>query len=148
MLRNVIESDLPILFEHQLDPEATRMAAFPAREQWSDFLAHWQNKVLGNPATCNRTIVFDGDVVGYISSWPDGERRFVGYWIGRAHWHRGIASGALKEFLGHDLSRPLRAIVVAHNVGSIRVLEKGGFVREGDATSEDGVVELHYRLDR
>ena len=149
MLRDVIESDLPILFSHQLDPDATRMAAFPARD-WSNFLAHWQTKVLGNPATCHRTIVCDGVVVGYISSWPDGERRLVGYWIGREHWHRGFATAALTEFLGQDHTRPLHAIVAAHNAGSIRVLEKGGFVREGDATtpSEDGVVELHYRLDR
>ncbi len=30
-LRDVIESDLPILFEQQLDPEATEMADFPSR---------------------------------------------------------------------------------------------------------------------
>jgi hypothetical protein len=29
ILRGVIESDLPILFEQQLDPEATAIAAFP-----------------------------------------------------------------------------------------------------------------------
>lgn len=147
MLRDVIESDLPILFSHQLDPEATRMAAFPARE-WSAFLAHWQTKVLGNPATCNRTIVCDGVVVGYISSWPDEERRFVGYWIGREHWHRGIATAALTAFLGQDNTRPLHALVAGHNAGSIRVLEKCGFVREGATTSEDGIEEHLYRIDR
>jgi|GEM_PF-5623469 len=30
-LRDVTESDLPIFFAHQLDPEAVRMAAFPVR---------------------------------------------------------------------------------------------------------------------
>jgi len=30
LLRDVTESDLPILFEQQLDPEATAMAALPA----------------------------------------------------------------------------------------------------------------------
>ena len=30
-LREVTEADLPILFEHQREPEANRMAAFPAR---------------------------------------------------------------------------------------------------------------------
>ena len=29
-LREVTKEDLPIFFEHQLDAEATRMAAFPA----------------------------------------------------------------------------------------------------------------------
>lgn len=39
-----------------------------------------------------------------------------------SYWGRGIASAALAEFLGHD------AFVAVHNVGSICVLEKCGFV--------------------
>jgi hypothetical protein len=30
VLRDVTEGDLPVFFEHQLDPEATRMVDFPA----------------------------------------------------------------------------------------------------------------------
>ncbi len=33
MLRDVEEADLPVFFEHQLDPEATRMADFSARDR-------------------------------------------------------------------------------------------------------------------
>jgi hypothetical protein len=32
ILREVTEADLPIFFEHQLDPDANGMAAFPARD--------------------------------------------------------------------------------------------------------------------
>jgi hypothetical protein len=32
VLRDVVDSDLPIFFEHQRDPEAGRMAAFPSRD--------------------------------------------------------------------------------------------------------------------
>ena len=32
-LRDVTEDDLPIFFDHQRDPVANRMAAFPARER-------------------------------------------------------------------------------------------------------------------
>jgi hypothetical protein len=32
-LREVTKEDLPIFFEHQLDAEATRMAAFPSRDR-------------------------------------------------------------------------------------------------------------------
>jgi hypothetical protein len=34
LLRDVTESDLPILYEQQLDPEATTMAAFPLRDEF------------------------------------------------------------------------------------------------------------------
>ena len=39
--RDVTENDLPIFFEHQWDPGATRMAAFPARDRGA-FMAHWK----------------------------------------------------------------------------------------------------------
>lgn len=39
-LRPAVKSDLPIFFEHQREPEANKMAAFPARDR-DDFMAHW-----------------------------------------------------------------------------------------------------------
>ena len=39
-LRDVADGDLPIFFEHQLDPDANHMAAFTARDR-DDFTAHW-----------------------------------------------------------------------------------------------------------
>ena len=146
MLRDVVESDLSIFYEQQLDPESTRMAAFPPREEWTVFLAHW-TKILGDANCCLRTIVWNERVAGNIGSWSQEDRRLVGYWIGREYWGRGIATAALAEFLGHDRSRPLHAFVAAHNVGSIRVLEKCGFVRTRDTTTApDSVEEYLYRF--
>ena len=39
-LHDVRPGDLPVFFEQQLDPEAARMAAFPARGR-AEFMAHW-----------------------------------------------------------------------------------------------------------
>ena len=147
MLRDIVETDLPIFYEHQLDPESTRMAAFPSRKDWTVFLAHWKTKVLADPANRAQTIVWNERVAGYVASWPDEERRLIAYWIGREYWGQGIATAALTEFLGHDRARPLHAFVAAHNVGSIRVLEKCGFVRMDDATSAPSSVDEYlYRL--
>ena len=147
MLRDVVETDLPIFYEQQLDPTSTRMAAFPPREEWSVFLAHWKTKVLADPANCAQTIVWNERVAGYIASWSQEERRLIAYWIGREYWGRGIATAALAEFLGYERARPLHAFVAAHNVGSIRVLEKCGFERIGGATTGPGEVdECLYRL--
>ena len=92
MLRDVVETDLPIFYEQQLDPTSTRMAAFPPREEWSVFLAHWKTKVLADPANCAQTIVWNERVAGYIASWSQEERRLIAYWIGREYWGRGIAT--------------------------------------------------------
>jgi len=146
-LRPVATGDLPILFVHQLDPEATRLAAFPSREREA-FFAHWTNNVLGNPANTCRTILAGNHVAGHIGAWTDAtaKDRFLGYWLGREFWGRGIASAALAQFLGVETTRPLKAHVVSHNHGSIRVLEKAGFARAGTEgftqPSDDRLEEL------
>ena len=140
-LRDVTTADLAILFEHQREPEANRLAAFPARE-YDAFMTHWRTNVLGNPRAIKQTIV-DGDVVvGHIGCWEVGGERFVGYWIGQKYWNRGLATAALAEFIAqHATMRPLHAHVARHNAGSIRVLEKCGFRQVGDAVTGDGGVD-------
>lgn len=129
-LRDVEVSDIEIFYEQQLDPEATTMAAFPARDRESH-LAHW-NKILKDSGCITRTIVASGQVAGNIGSWVQDEQREIGYWIGKAHWGRGVATSALEQFLQVVEDRPLYAWVARHNSGSIRVLEKCGFLFDRD----------------
>jgi RimJ/RimL family protein N-acetyltransferase len=130
-LRDVTAADVPIFFAHQWDREATRMAAFPAmnREVFGD---HW-SKLLRDDRVIAKTILFDGQVAGNIVSYVQDGKPFVGYWLGKAFWGKGIATRALAEFLGYVEVRPLYANVAKHNIGSIRVLEKRGFVVVGEA---------------
>ncbi len=130
VLRDVIESDLPIFFEHQRDPEATRMADFPARDREA-FDAHWE-RVLADPALTAKTIVFEGQVAGNIGSWEQDGRRLVGYWLGREFWGKGLATQARAELVEELSTRPLYAYVAKTNAGSIRVLEKCGFARSDE----------------
>ncbi|MFN8597171.1 MAG: GNAT family protein [Anaerolineae bacterium] len=133
-LRDVIASDLPIFFEQQLDPVANDMAGFPARDREA-FMAHWA-KNLPNASNIHKTILHGDQVAGNIVSWEhDGERE-VGYWLGREFWGKGIATQALAAFLEIVTARPLYAHVVKYNVASIRVLEKCGFVFEGENDEE------------
>jgi RimJ/RimL family protein N-acetyltransferase len=129
-LRDVTEADLPIFFEHQLDPDATRMAAFPARDREA-FMAHW-TKIMRDEAITIQTILCDGQVAGSIVSFEQSGARQVGYWIGKEYWGQGVATRALSEFLGHVTTRPLYAHVAKHNIASIRVLEKCGFTICGE----------------
>lgn len=127
-LRPVEAGDLDVLYEHQADPEAAAMAAFPSRDR-AQFDAHWA-KILVNDSVVARTILADGVVAGGINSWRADGRRLVGYWIGREHWGRAIATRALDQFVKEVPDRPLFAHVAAHNAGSIRVLQKCGFQRD------------------
>src|SRR5437867_10062816 len=105
-LREVTASDLPVLYEQQLEPEATAMAAFPSRDR-AAFMAHWR-RILADAGVIVRVAVADGRVAGYVSCFElDGER-LVGYWIGREHWGHGIAAAALAAFGPRVRVRPLR----------------------------------------
>jgi RimJ/RimL family protein N-acetyltransferase len=131
-LRDTQEGDLPVLFEQQLDPEATRTAAFPARA-YDEFMAHWA-KSMAEETTILKTIIFHGRVAGNIVYWEQSGERQLGYWLGKEYWGKGIASAALAQFLGHLKARPLYAHVAKRNAASIRVLQKCGFTISGEAT--------------
>lgn len=133
-LRDVTEGDLPAFFEHQLDPDANHMAAFPARDR-DAFTAHW-TKIMADETVTIKTILLDGHVAGNVVSWEQSGERLVGYWIGKKYWGKGVATEALSAFLLHVKARPLRARVAKHNIASIRVLEKCGFTFSGEEVEE------------
>ncbi|HVR29704.1 MAG TPA: GNAT family N-acetyltransferase [Thermoanaerobaculia bacterium] len=79
----------------------------------------------------------------------------LGYWLGRRHWGRGVATAAVEAICSYGFEtlglRRIYACVFAPNVASARVLEKAGFALEGrrrNAVRKDGVAldELLYGL--
>jgi RimJ/RimL family protein N-acetyltransferase len=149
-LRSVEDRDLEVFFDHQADPRAAEMAAFPARDK-DQFAAHWA-KVRADETLVARTIVADGRVAGNIGSWQESGQQLLGYWVGREYWGRGVGTQALALFVDEVSIRPLYAHVAVHNVGSIRVLSKCGFRRdraqEAKAPApEDGIEEFIFVLN-
>jgi RimJ/RimL family protein N-acetyltransferase len=141
LVRDVIEQDLPIFFQHQLDPDANRMAAFPPRE-WDAFLAHWTTKIMGDETVTAKTILYNGQVAGNIVSWEHADQQEVGYWLGKAYWGKGIASQAFAAFLLIVKIRPLFAHVAKHNIASLRVLRKCGFTIAGEGVVPSDTADL------
>jgi RimJ/RimL family protein N-acetyltransferase len=147
-LRKVLASDLATFFRNQQDPLASELAAFPARS-WDAFLLHREQQLLGNTTTLESTVLApDGAVAGHVLSWQQDGGRFLGYWLGREHWGKGIATAALRLFLSVDRHRPLFAHVSMRNPASQRVLEKCGLRRVGGPErAPDDLGEYLYRLD-
>ena len=157
VLRDVVHDDLPHFFEHQRDPVAARVAAFAVKDP-SDrdaFLARW-DRILRDDTISIQTIVADGHVAGSVSSYADGSHREVTYWLGRSFWGKDIATAALRAFLEYETTRPLHARVAKDNVGSLRVLQKCGFVIVGEDRGfanargeeiEEYLLELSQRED-
>ena len=139
LLRDVVDADVPIFFEHQVDPVANELAAFPPRDR-DAFTTHWA-KIMADEAVVIKTVVVDGHVAGNVLSFEHEGRREVGYWLGRTFWGKGVATSALAKFLVVEKRRPLLAVVAKHNVGSIRVLEKCEFAISGE-NEEQVTLEL------
>ncbi len=76
----------------------------------------------------------------------------IGYWIGEPYWIKGIATEAVKEithygFENLDIIR-IYTGVFEHNIGSMKVLEKNGYHKEGifkKAVIENGKILDEHR---
>jgi RimJ/RimL family protein N-acetyltransferase len=127
-LRDVGPADLEEFFRQEHDPEAAQRSKFPPRERVA-FMTHWTTKVLGDPTVFVQAVTVDGELAGHVVAWWDEGRRFIGYWLGRQYWGRGIGTRALALFLEREKARPLHADPFIGNTGSVRLLETLGFRR-------------------
>lgn len=149
-LRPVEPADLPTLCAFQQDPDSCALAAVRPRTT-ENFLEHWRG-VLADDTIIPRAILADETLAGTISRFNRDGEHFVGYWIAREHWGKGIATRALQLLLGEVTTRPLRASVASHNAASLRVLQRCGFAITGtthepptDRYLESEVVSLILR---
>ncbi|MBP1732518.1 MAG: family N-acetyltransferase [Deltaproteobacteria bacterium] len=100
---------------------------------------HWIESVLSVRPETNFAVDVCGEAIGGIGFdlKTDVERYSaeVGYWLGEEFWGRGICTAALKEATPYALEtyglNRIFAVPFAHNLASIRVLEKAGYRREG-----------------
>jgi len=129
ILRDVVPEDIPVLYQHQLDTDANRMAAVYPRDAEA-FHLHWA-RIIGDPSVVAKAILADDALVGHVSCFKLDGQNAVGYWIAKEQWGRGIATNALAALLEQVETRPLYARVATHNIGSIRVLERCGFAITG-----------------
>lgn len=124
-LRPVTEGDLPLIYKRQMDADSVRMSGVNPRDA-DEFDRYWR-ETLADPSITARSIVADGEVVGLALCFKVNDLDTVGYWIGKEHWGRGIATAALALLVDEVETRPLHATCSRSNAGSVRVLEKCGF---------------------
>lgn len=140
VVRSWTLNDVPALARHANDARiaANMRDRFPHPYSEQDALRFIMFSQSLTPET-NFAIDVGGEAVGGIGFLlhEDIERcsAEIGYWLGAAMWGRGIVTAALRELTRyaidtHQLTR-VYAVPFSDNVGSIRVLQKAGFVREG-----------------
>nr|WP_281375116.1 GNAT family N-acetyltransferase [Aquabacterium terrae] len=107
----------------------------------------------------------DGEAIGCLGITPQTGslacNAMLGYWIGRAHWGRGIVVDGVRvatSWAWAELPALTRlfAPIFARNVASQRVVQKAGYVREAllprsmikDGVAIDVVQFASYRQER
>lgn len=151
-LRALREDDLPTMFEIQLDDTAQHLAAFVGQDA-RDRDAYLQKfrKILADDAIVTKVVEVGGEVVGSVAVFPIEGDTEITYWIRKDWWGRGVATGAVAALLDEVTARPLYGRVAEDNLGSIRVLERNGFVLVGSEESfadarQATITELIFKL--
>lgn len=139
-LRPWRQTDLPSLVQHANNRRVASSLRdiFPHPYTEEDAKA-WLTYATAQTETVDFAIEVEGQAASGIGYTRGSDvARFsaeIGYWLGEAFWNRGIATEAVCAFADHAFNelRLLRlyAPPFANNLGSIRVLERAGFVCEG-----------------
>ena len=93
-LRPVEDRDLDALFEQMRDPEGLWMAAFTPEDpdDRSAFDAHMA-RVRSSPDITLRSVIYNGQLAGTVSSFSAGGQTEVTYWIDHAVWGKASRPG-------------------------------------------------------
>jgi RimJ/RimL family protein N-acetyltransferase len=88
-------------------------------------------------------ITLDDAFIGVVGfTYREGELPELGYWLGEPFWGKGIMSEAVRALLdtafGTHAYPQIQARALASNAGSLRVLEKAGFIRQGEGPDPAG----------
>ena len=140
ILRELVLGDAPSLAQHANDRLiwVQLRDLFPHPYGEEDAVEFIERIHMQNQPTAFALAV-DGQAVGVIglTIQTDINRRSaeIGYWIGAAHWGKGIATAAVRSLTAWSMDQlgfvRLFAMPFAHNIASCRVLEKAGYVHEG-----------------
>jgi len=142
ILRPIAPTDGDAIFEgYAQDAEVTRFLVWRPHRDRAETEAYIA-RCLATPTNEARTYVLtgrdDGRVRGALDlRWPASHRLEFGYVLARPWWGQGLMTEALTEVVRWALARPgifrVGAWCDAENIGSARVMEKAGLIREGVA---------------
>ncbi|CAN8247667.1 unnamed protein product [Cochlearia groenlandica] len=145
-LRPMTLSDIEDFMVWATDTNVTRFCTWEPYKSKEKGIAFINDFVLPHPWL--KAICLDNDrAIGTISVTPVdkirgeigyviGSKKEIGYVLARKYWGQGFATEAVRVVTAEifkempEIER-LEALVDVENVGSQRVLEKGGFTREG-----------------
>lgn len=138
-LRRLTIDDIDALVNYLNDASVTQFLSSNIPSPYSQEDALWFITKGSLENAMVRAIDRNGKLCGVIGVYlKQGEYAHcaeIGYWLGKQFWQQGIATESVKKFVDEIFSKTLISRiynpVTSENIGSIKVMEKAGFVREG-----------------
>jgi [ribosomal protein S5]-alanine N-acetyltransferase len=141
ILRPLREADFPDYFEYAQDPAVASSGMWipyeteeDARAEFTRLLSFYPRGFMGWALELKD----DGKMIGrcQLDDYnPDDARADISYALHQRYWQRGYTSEAVERIMRYgfeDLKlNRISATVFPDNVGSTRILEKQGMIREG-----------------
>ncbi|KAJ8549016.1 hypothetical protein K7X08_032723 [Anisodus acutangulus] len=137
-LRPIEISDIDHFMEWATDENVSQFCTWDTYTSKTQAFEFLNNIAIPHPYL--RAICINNRAIGSISVTPnsglDSCRAELGYVLAHKYWGKGIATRAVKMvtsvvFSEFPYLERLEALVDVDNIGSQRVLEKAGFLREG-----------------
>ena len=141
-------------FEKANRPEIKQVLPQKAKTV-EEALEDYEQTLLPDARSYGQTVYVDGKYIGDVWCYcidPDEEPNcMLSFCIFEPeYWSKGIAAAAVKMFIQNIFARyhvkTIGAFTFAHNLASIRVLEKNGFVLM-EEFEEDGVLSKFFQLE-
>jgi RimJ/RimL family protein N-acetyltransferase len=141
-LRHPSDADALVRHANNINVAKQLRDRFPHPYTRADAVAFLRHCAVAEAQT-SLAIEVEGEAAGGIGFVRGSDvERFsaeIGYWLGEQFWGRGIVTEALTMVTEHAFRSfnvlRLFALPFADNIGSARVLEKAGYVREGTLRS-------------
>ena len=143
-----------IYFEKANRPEIKQVLPQKAKTV-EEALEDYEQTLLPDARSYGQTVYVDGKYIGDVWCYcidPDEEPNcMLSFCIFEPeYWSKGIAAAAVKMFIQKICAiyqvKTIGAFTFAHNLASIRVLEKNGFVLM-EEFEEDGVLSKFFQLE-
>lgn len=153
ILREYCENDLEDLVTLANNDKVSRYLDLSFPHPYTHEAAAWWIEIgCRAEGSAVKVIEWEGQFVGSVgttaaSGWRSHIAE-IGYWLGEPFWGKGIASQALDQMTKIAFTelefQKLQASVLKPNVGSMKVLEKCGYILEGEKAREVCRDEIFY----
>ena len=141
ILREITDEDLPEIFYQRSDPQIMKYIDRAPAQSMDDatrFLTIVKSALASNDGITWGIALKDSQkLIGNIGLWriiKEHHRAELGYALHPEHQSKGYASEAMKAVLDYGFNtmqlHSVEANVNPHNVASIKLLERNGFVKE------------------